>query len=269
MASDVDICNLALSLLGDSAQVTSISGGDTSAQAVWCQKFYPVARDTLLARHPWRFAIAKEQLTATATAYDAWAYAYVAPTDIIRPLNVIPAATQQQETTSVGFNWAADTIYTESATPVLQYIRKVTDATKFPAYFVNCLARLLASYLAGPLIKGQEGVKVGESHTQILAGELERAIVADASFGRTEQTGTADWVFSLALAHIGSVPGAMSLNPLDGSPLAQRCIPWRSTPCYPVIPGPSPPRGRRSHRLAWPEPAGPTAMRFRRTHCGC
>ena len=56
MASEVEICNLALARLGDAATVVSIDPPEGSAQAEHCAMFYPMARDTLLAQHPWGFA---------------------------------------------------------------------------------------------------------------------------------------------------------------------------------------------------------------------
>ncbi len=48
MPSVVDLCNLALAYLGDDATVASIDPPEGSAQAEHCQRFYPIARDTLL-----------------------------------------------------------------------------------------------------------------------------------------------------------------------------------------------------------------------------
>ena len=56
MASDVEICNLALSHLGDTATVASIDPPEGSAQAEHCARFYPIARDALLEKHDWSWA---------------------------------------------------------------------------------------------------------------------------------------------------------------------------------------------------------------------
>ena len=52
MASVVDICNQALSHLGDSATVASIDPPEGSAQAEHCARFYPAALAALLEMHP-------------------------------------------------------------------------------------------------------------------------------------------------------------------------------------------------------------------------
>lgn len=51
MASEVDICNLALARLGDNATVASIDPPEGSAQAEHCARFYAIARDSLLEMH--------------------------------------------------------------------------------------------------------------------------------------------------------------------------------------------------------------------------
>ncbi|NBQ76422.1 MAG: hypothetical protein EBU14_13895, partial [Acetobacteraceae bacterium] len=56
MASEVDICNLALANLGDTATVASINPPEGSAQSEHCSRFYPIARDTLLEMHNWNFS---------------------------------------------------------------------------------------------------------------------------------------------------------------------------------------------------------------------
>ena len=48
MPSEVDICNLALGHLGDSATVATIDPPEGSAQAEHCARFYPIARDARL-----------------------------------------------------------------------------------------------------------------------------------------------------------------------------------------------------------------------------
>ena len=56
MATEVDICNMALSFLGDRATVTSINPPEGSAQAEHCARFYPMALNEMLAQARWSFA---------------------------------------------------------------------------------------------------------------------------------------------------------------------------------------------------------------------
>ena len=70
MSSVIDICNLALSHLGDTATVASIDPPEGSAQAEHCSRFYPVARDAMLELFNWKFATRRATL-ALLTA-DSW-----------------------------------------------------------------------------------------------------------------------------------------------------------------------------------------------------
>ena len=70
MASAVDICNLALSRIGDIASVQSIDPPEASAQAIHCARFYPVARDSMLERHPWGFATLRKTLKSIMAEHD-------------------------------------------------------------------------------------------------------------------------------------------------------------------------------------------------------
>jgi hypothetical protein len=97
--SEVTICNLALSHLGDTATVASIKPPDSSVQAQLCARFYYIARNSLLEMQQWSFAtkrVQPAQLTLpTFTDEDGntnngpWAYAYAVPGDMLAALAVI------------------------------------------------------------------------------------------------------------------------------------------------------------------------------------
>ena len=56
MADVVSICNLALSYLGDSANMVAINAPEKSTQAELCSRLYPTAVSALLDMHDWSFA---------------------------------------------------------------------------------------------------------------------------------------------------------------------------------------------------------------------
>ena len=95
MASEVDICNLALGYLGDSGSVTSISPPDGSMQAGQCARFYPMARNTLLEMRHWGFASRRAALSLlSVTPPSSWSYAYALPSDMLSAIAVVdPTAT--------------------------------------------------------------------------------------------------------------------------------------------------------------------------------
>lgn len=168
MASAVDIINLALSRLGDSATVTSINPPEGSAQAEQAKRFYPIARDTLLELHAWNFATKRIALAETSdTSPDTWQYTYALPSAYIRALAVYSAQTNS-EADSQPFIIEANSedqliLFTNVENATIKYIAQITDTTKFTPLFVNALSFMLASFLAGPLIKGDAGMKVSDA----------------------------------------------------------------------------------------------------------
>ena len=202
MATDVDICNLALGLLGDSANVTSINPPDQSVQAGHCSRFYPIARDALLEMHTWGFATTRVSLAQVATnPTSTWQYAYAVPTDALNLLEIIdPNASDDY---SVGLQLAMsiptvvqagvgvyqsqpfavenDLILTNQQNAVLRYTQTITDTSQFSPLFVNGLSVLLASYLAGPLIKGQEGRNAAQQMQAAFFKWKEYAVESDSN----------------------------------------------------------------------------------------
>ena len=90
MASVVDICNLALAHLGDNATIASIDPPEGSAQAEHCQRFYPIARDTLLEMHSWSFATKRAYGAEVENTWPMWEYAYAMPGDASDIIAILP-----------------------------------------------------------------------------------------------------------------------------------------------------------------------------------
>jgi len=91
----IDICNLALSSIGDSGQITSLDDG--SEQAALCKKFLPESRDSLLQMRQWGFAMRRKQLVAIQrpemTIYQHFNSCYVLPKDALNAFRVLPPVT--------------------------------------------------------------------------------------------------------------------------------------------------------------------------------
>jgi hypothetical protein len=179
MASVVQICNLALSHRGSEARVSSISPPDGSVEAGHCATFYDQARTEMLEPGNWAFALKRQLLAQVTNTSNAWAYAYTKPADcqralrILRPSVGVTVFTQDRiayphtdDRDSAPFDVEGEVLYTNEPDAVLVYIRDVTDTNKFPASFVSALSYLLAAYVAGPIIKGNEGVRVGDAMRQ-------------------------------------------------------------------------------------------------------
>lgn len=206
MASEVDICNLALGHIGDEASVAAINPPDSSAQAEHCARFYPIARDRLLAGHAWSFATKRIALAELSTDElpATWAYAYSLPADCVTPISILlpviassqipvsqfssyppipntPDDNATQDFIVEALQTGEQVIYTNVANAELRYIYRCIDTTKFGPLVVDALARLLASYLAGPVIKGTAGMEVSKAHlSQYIKVDLPAAQAADA-----------------------------------------------------------------------------------------
>ena len=179
MASVVQICNMALSHIGSEARVSSISPPDGSVEAGHCATFYDQARTEMLEPGNWAFALKRQLLAQVTNTSNAWAYAYTKPADcqralrILRPSVAVTVFTQDRiayphtdDRDSAPFDVEGEVLYTNEPDAVLVYTCDVTDTTKFPASFVSALSYLLAAYVAGPIVKGNEGVRVGDAMRQ-------------------------------------------------------------------------------------------------------
>lgn len=252
--SEVTICNLALSHLGDIANVMSIAPPDSSVEAQLCANFYYIARNSLLEMASWGFATRRVTLAQVAVnpTFDSngdgpWQFAYALPSDCLTALTVVPAGapddveawfgpaaldyyppypegylpvpgapsyvpqpfvieTQTDGTkillTNVGISATANgaasaqfyPVDKDSAAAVLRYVAVVTDTTKFSALFTLALSHLLASMLAGPIIKGDEGASAGGQQMQMFQAILGKATSSDANQQKVKATPSVSWI---------------------------------------------------------------------------
>lgn len=207
MASDVDISNLALAHLGDTATVASLYPPEGSAQAEHCARFYPIARDSLLELHSWSFATRRVSLPLLSTTVPTWAYVYQVPNNVINVIAVIPPEANDDYSmrmsypSQYGFNpeiiptagnympqpyqieilpTGQQVIMTNQENAVLRYTAKITDTTQFSPLFVTALSWYLASMLAGPIIKGDVGSAEAKRCLQMMQAVLGQATESDA-----------------------------------------------------------------------------------------
>lgn len=208
MASQVDICNQALSHLGDSATVSSIDPPEGSAQAEHCARFYPLTLATLLEMHTWSFATSRASLALVTNPSTTWAYAYASPNQALSILSILasdaandyatPSAkggqpTPQQFVVEVGSD-GTEIILTNQAYAVARYTRLVNDPAKFSALFTEALTWLLASKLAGPVLKGETGAAAAQAATKTFNYWLDKAKDTDADSRRVRPAHQVPWL---------------------------------------------------------------------------
>jgi hypothetical protein len=222
VSSQVDICNLALSHLGDSATVSSIDPPEGSAQAEHCARFYPIALASLLELHPWSFATTRAALAPVTNPASSYAYAYALPSDAVNLLAILAAdatddfSSPAQALANVYDNPYARTIIGGGYTPVdystelnangqeilltnqpgamLRYTRLVTDTAKFTPLFVTTLSWRLAADLAGPVLKGQTGAAAAKVCMTTMDYWLARAKDSDASQRQAHPRQQVGWI---------------------------------------------------------------------------
>jgi hypothetical protein len=182
MPSVVDICNLALARLGDEANIASIDPPDDSVQANYCSTFYPLALTFALDKHNWRFATRRFTLPSRANeASDVWQYCYGVPSDLVNLIS-ISAPPVFAKDIQYSMEIASDNsqvLYCNVSPVQLVYVSSTVSAALFPPAFVEFLSTVLASYLAGPMIKGDVGVKTAGQLLQLAMSYKEVAIERD------------------------------------------------------------------------------------------
>lgn len=198
--SDVVICNLALNHLGSDALLSSINPPDGSTESGYCARYYPVARQELIEMFPWTFAKTRVALSQVTNPSSTWTYAYAAPSDMVQPQRILTASTLDAygffpfggllradevalftERGSAQFESENGMLLTHEPDAVLLYTRDITDTSKFTAGFTVALSYLLASYLAGPVLKGSTGADAALRLRKVAQGKAGEATTNDAN----------------------------------------------------------------------------------------
>lgn len=196
MATDVQICNLALSHIGHSGGVVSIDPPDQSVQAQYCAMFYEPAVLVCLAEGQWGFASKTTELAELTNDDTRFAYMYAVPSDLLTVSMVFETdgtapflGTDQQD-----FSLINGSLYTNQANASIEYTRKITDTAQFTPLFVDAVTWLLASYLAGVLIKGDVGASASLKLRQAYVAALGRAAALDGKQRHVTTNYTPEWI---------------------------------------------------------------------------
>lgn len=216
MVSDIDICNMALGFLGDTARITNITPPDQSVQAQLCSKFYPIALRSTLEMHNWAFATKRTELTlvdvdhieehaththtwGTHCDCSEWEYFYELPRHFLKAIAVIPAESTDDYLQSQDFSVQLDSLgvprlYTDCPDAILVYTEYVVETHLFPPLFQMAVAWHLASLLAGPIIKGEVGANESKRCIQMAMMYMGKASKSDSDVRRVHTEHTASWI---------------------------------------------------------------------------
>jgi hypothetical protein len=161
--SPIDICNQALAHLGD-RRITRLDAAAQAGDALvrYCSEFYDQARQEVLAAHRWTFAKHAVPLSRrTDVTTIGFTYAHDLPYDHIRLLRVVPGETllnsagvltsvTYTDNTIDSFKIVGSKVWSDYSYVAAEYVRDVENPSEWTPHFRAAVARLLASYLAGP-----------------------------------------------------------------------------------------------------------------------
>lgn len=186
--SSIEICNLALSALGDDKGITGFPPTDSSKAARLCSLHYEKTLAELLREAPWPFATKHVALALVAEA-DAqpwateWAYQYRYPADCSRIIAILSGVRRSPLPLAfeLGSDGTGKVIYADEEDAVISYAAELTDTTLFPADFCEALVARLAARIAFALtgrVEARDGAQA----------DAERAVSKAKASGRTERT---------------------------------------------------------------------------------
>ena len=192
MASEVSICNLALSHSGANATISSL--GEQSEEAFHSNLLYSEARDTLLRSFPWGFAKRHLALTDVGSPPGNWLYRYAYPNGCLIAREILQAdATGDPIPYELALSDAFNSrvILTNQEDAILIYTFQVTNTLVFDAAFVQMLSWKLASDLAMPLTRDAKRM---EAAYQMYSTLLSEARTLSANESHITSSREASWI---------------------------------------------------------------------------
>lgn len=161
MASKIDICNLALSELGEA---TIVSLGEASTEARTCNRYYEQCKEFLLKSSMWSFAKRVKPLALTTETSPQWKYVYAYPSDALTVRFLFPDISRDTNLTITDDYWPVRglkelvrenpyetalgdngrIILTDLCDAYIGYTQNIDDATYFPPDFVDVFSLYLA-----------------------------------------------------------------------------------------------------------------------------
>lgn len=187
MTDALSIWNLALSHLGKKAGLSSASPPHESVEAQRCAIYWPLAR---------RFAITKskpswarrrgalEEVELGTAQPSQWTYTYKHPATALEMIGVYePEAVADPDAKSAVHesNATEKLIYSNVYQAVGRWLIDEENTGVYTPAFTIGVSWLLASYLAGPTIQGENGMKVAEMAEQKAMAYLNLSETHDAN----------------------------------------------------------------------------------------
>lgn len=151
--SDVEICNIALGMLGEG--LISDLGEEGDPNSIKCDLLYQPLMDLVLRSHDWLFATYRQVLAASAednlTAFD---YMYQRPTSpvCLRPICLIETVEYTElPRNDYPFYPEGQYLYSNIPDAGLKFIGRISSETEMDSSFAMYFAAVLAQNLAIPV----------------------------------------------------------------------------------------------------------------------
>ena len=197
MATQVEICNAALTHIGAKNLVTGLAENSKEAQRL--QAVWAIARDKLLTAHRWNFARRQVALAlVTGAEVPGWEYVYALPADCIdarelrrEPDDPLPLPFALMTNDTGDARW----LVTDAPEAELVYTVRLETVTLYPPLFADALAWELADRVAMPLTADLPTKQLAAGQARLA---LDLAKAADANQHATDTTRTPDWLTARA-----------------------------------------------------------------------
>lgn len=193
--SDIEICNIGLSFLGE-GRIDSFTEPGVAQQ---CGLVYPVMRDVALEAAVWRWSKRRRALAQLATnpRPESWAYAYAKPAGALRIVWVQDAAVMRTAPRQP-YEIEGDTIYSDVAAAQCLYTELVTDPTAWSHTFRLALSWAVAVALAMSITQQRDRAQMAAAEADAW---LDRALAVDVDDeDHEEDGGTVSWLNAAGFA---------------------------------------------------------------------
>jgi len=179
MSSDVDICNLALALVG-APSIHSITV-DSPKESGLCRVFYPMVRDFNLSSYDWSFARKTYKLQQSSED-GMYGPLYPIPSNCLTPLTVVTPCGDEILWEVEGDDISIPHLSTgpQCTDVYLKYTVQQTNAERFSQSFIRLLYTDLAIHLTLPLVNDVKTQERLNNQLKVMRLEVE---ATDANIG--------------------------------------------------------------------------------------
>ena len=182
MSSEVQICNLALTKIGEE-QILSLTENNKRGRI--CNLHYEPTRDAVLRSHIWNFAVKREELALSVdTPSFDFTYQFALPNDYLRALNT---------NLDASYDWKIENgfVLCKSDSVKLRYIAKITDTNLFDSMFIEALSSRLAAEFA---ISLTDSLSLQAQMFSLYNGKIAEARSMDSMEGTSDSIQDEGWL---------------------------------------------------------------------------